>query len=76
LKLETCPNCNYTSFERSTYCPVCGMQLTYPLWKKIGAWVLLILIGYGWVRCNLRFMGGLGKPSEGRPVVEEYRPTI
>lgn len=63
------------SFDRSTYCPVCGMQLTHPLWKKIGAWVLLILIGYGWVRCNLKFMSGLGKPSEGRPVVEKFRPT-
>jgi hypothetical protein len=52
------------------------MQLTHPLWKKIGAWVLLILIGYGWVRCNLKFMSGLGKPpSEGRSVVEKFRPT-
>lgn len=51
------------------------MQLRHPLWKKIGAWVLLVLIGYGWVRCNLKFMGGLGKPNEGKPVVEKFRPT-
>ncbi|MFB3904920.1 MAG: hypothetical protein ACE15E_15825 [Acidobacteriota bacterium] len=75
MRLESCPNCNYISFGRRTYCPVCGMQLTYPLWKKIGAWVLLILIAYGWVRCNLKFMGGLGKPTEGKPVVETFRFT-
>lgn len=57
-KLEKCPNCEYILVDRSTYCPYCGTQLTYPLWKKLGAWVLLILIAYGLVRCNIRLLDG------------------
>ncbi len=59
VKLESCPNCHYTLLERSTYCPYCGIQLTHPLWKKLAAWMLLILIGYGLVNCNLRMLDGL-----------------
>jgi len=42
-------------------CPYCGYQLTQPLWKKAGAWALLVIIGYGFVRCNLQLMQGLDK---------------
>jgi len=59
VKLESCPNCHYTLLERSAYCPYCGNQLTHPLWKKLAAWMLLILIGYGLVSCNLRMLDGL-----------------
>jgi len=33
--------------------------LTYPLWKKAGAWILLILIGYGLIRCHVQMLDGL-----------------
>ena len=59
IKLESCPNCHYALLERSTYCPYCGIQLTYPMWKKLAAWALLILIGYGLVDCHLRMLKGL-----------------
>ena len=59
VKLESCPNCHYTLLERSTYCPYYGIQLTHPLWMKLAAWMLLILIGYGLVSCNLRMLDGL-----------------
>ncbi len=58
-ELENCPNCHYTLLERSTCCPYCGTQLTHPKWKKLAAWVLLILIGYGLVNCHLRMLDGL-----------------
>ena len=29
--------------------------------EKSGAWVLLAVIGYGFVRCNLQLMQGLDK---------------
>ena len=56
--LESCPNCHYVLIERSTYCPHCGLQLTHTPWKKMGAWILLILIGYGLVRCHLEMLKG------------------
>ena len=59
MELESCPNCHYTLLERSTYCPYCGVQLTHPRWKKMGAWVLLIVIVYGLVRCHVRMLDGL-----------------
>ena len=59
--MEVCRNCDYTVPDRMAKCPYCGCQLTHPLWKKAGAWVLLLLIGYGFVRCNLRLMQGLDK---------------
>lgn len=59
VKLESCPNCHYTLLERSTNCPYCGIQLTYSPWKKLAAWLLLILIGYGLVDCHVRMLDGL-----------------
>ena len=59
--MEVCRNCHYTVPDKTARCPYCAYQLTYPLWKKAGAWVLLVAIGYGFVRCNLRFMQGLDK---------------
>jgi len=59
VDLESCPNCHYTLLERNTYCPYCGTQLTYPLWKKLGAWILLVLIGYGLLRCHVQMLDGL-----------------
>ncbi len=59
IELESCPNCRYTLIERSTYCPYWGTQLTHPPWKKMGAWILLILIGYGLVTCHVRMLDGL-----------------
>ncbi len=59
VDLESCPNCHYTLLDRSTYCPYCGAQLTYPVWKKLGAWILLILIGYGLIRCHVQMLDGL-----------------
>ena len=58
---QVCPGCSYTLVERTTYCPYCGVQLTYPLWKKIGASILLILIVYGLVQCHLRMLEGLNE---------------
>lgn len=63
---ETCSNCNYTLLERSAYCPYCGAQLTHPVWKKVGAWILLVLIAYGLVRCHLSLLDGFGD----RPAAE------
>ena len=56
--LEACPNCRYTLSRRSTWCPYCGVQLTHPPWKKVGAWILLVLIVYGLVQCHLRLLEG------------------
>lgn len=63
MKLEICPNCNYALLQRTTYCPFCGVQLTHPVWKKVAAWILLILIGYGLVRCHASLIGGFNAPS-------------
>ena len=59
--MKVCRNCDYTVPDRSARCPYCGYQLTNPLWKKAGAWVLLVLIVWGLVKCNLRLMEGLDK---------------
>jgi RNA polymerase subunit RPABC4/transcription elongation factor Spt4 len=56
--LEACPECRYTLSRRSTWCPYCGVQLTHPPWKKVGAWILLVLIVYGLVQCHLRLLDG------------------
>jgi len=56
--LEVCPECRYTLSRRSTWCPYCGVQLTHPPWKKVGAWILLVLIIYGLVQCHLRLLDG------------------
>jgi hypothetical protein len=48
------------------------MQLTHPLWKKVAAWVLLILIGYGWIKCHMRLIGGLDGSSAARPPVSRF----
>lgn len=58
-KLDKCPSCEYVLLERTTYCPFCGEQLTSPPWKKVGAWVLLILITYGLVKCHVKMLDGL-----------------
>jgi RNA polymerase subunit RPABC4/transcription elongation factor Spt4 len=55
---EACPECRYTLSRRSTWCPYCGVQLTHPPWKKVGAWILLVLIVYGLVQCHLRLLDG------------------
>ena len=57
-EVESCPNCHYALLEKSTYCPYCGFQLTHPPWKKMGAWVLLFLIGFALVKCHLRMLEG------------------
>ena len=57
-RLEKCPHCEYILLERSVYCPYCGNQLTHPVWKKLGAWVLLVLIGYGMIKCSIRLLDG------------------
>jgi hypothetical protein len=56
--MEVCPNCGYTLLEKRAYCPYCGAQIGHPFWKKIAAWLLLVLIGYGLVTCHLRLMDG------------------
>jgi RNA polymerase subunit RPABC4/transcription elongation factor Spt4 len=56
--LEKCPHCEYILVERTTYCPFCGTQLTHPAWKKAVAWVFLILIVYGMVKCHIRLLDG------------------
>ena len=56
--MEKCPHCEYILIDRSVYCPYCGTQLTYPVWKKFGAWLLLILIGYALIKCNIRLLDG------------------
>lgn len=58
---QKCPECEYSLLERHVHCPYCGAQLTHPTWKKIGAWVLLILVLYVFVKCNLQIMKGLDK---------------
>ncbi len=59
-ELEVCPECQYTLIEKATYCPHCGYQLTAPVWKKVAAWFILILIVWGLVKCHIRlFQGGL-----------------
>lgn len=58
--LEKCPHCDYILIDRKTYCPYCGTQLTHSGWKKIGAWILLILIIYGLVKCNIKLLDGFG----------------
>ena len=55
---EVCPECRYTLSRRSTWCPYCGVQLTHPPWKKVGAWILLALIVYALVQCHLRLLDG------------------
>jgi hypothetical protein len=57
-ELEKCPNCDYVLIDRSTFCPFCGVQLTHPPWKKVGAWILLLLIGYGMVKCHTQLLDG------------------
>ncbi|MBI4446523.1 MAG: zinc-ribbon domain-containing protein [Acidobacteria bacterium] len=59
VKIEVCPNCRFTLVDPATYCPYCGVQLTAPLWKKTGAWILLFLTCYLFLQCNLRLMKGL-----------------
>ena len=62
--METCPNCNYTLIRRTANCPYCGFQLTHPLWKKVGAWILLVVIAYGLVKCHLRMLDGFQGPAQ------------
>ena len=57
-ELKKCPQCDYILLERTTYCPVCGTQLTQPMWKKAGAWVLLFLIVYALIKCHVRILDG------------------
>jgi RNA polymerase subunit RPABC4/transcription elongation factor Spt4 len=57
-KLEKCPHCDYILIERTTYCPYCGTQVTYTVWKKAGAWILLFLIIYFLVKCHVQIMDG------------------
>lgn len=64
MAMETCPNCNYMLARRSANCPYCGFQLTHPLWKKVGAWILLVIIAYGLVKCHLRLLDGFQAPAD------------
>ena len=61
--MEVCKNCDYTVPVKSECCPNCGqpMEERSSGWKKAGAWILLIVIMYGFVRCNLKMMQGLDK---------------
>jgi|GEM_PF-1733258 len=56
---ETCPECGYVSPERTVRCPNCGHPLSHPAWKRIGAFLLLLLIGYGLVKCHVKMLDGL-----------------
>ena len=55
-----CPRCNFALIESSSTCQYCGFQITHPTWKKVGAWILLILITYGLIKCHLRLLEGFG----------------
>ena len=55
---ESCPRC-FTPLSNHLYCPRCGIQVAYPFWKKMGAWVFLLFIGYVMVRCHMKMLGGL-----------------
>jgi len=57
-EFEICPHCNYALIGQTSRCQYCGFQITYPLWKKFGAWILLILITYGLIKCHLRLIDG------------------
>lgn len=57
--LVKCPHCEYILLERTTYCPFCGLQLTHPWWRKAGAWLLLMLIGWVLIKCHVRMLDGL-----------------
>ena len=72
---DSCPSCRYLLFERTAYCPHCGFQLTHPVWKKAGAWVLLIVIGYGLVRCQLRMMEGFNPANTSLTESEAGQPA-
>lgn len=65
--LESCPNCRFQLLERTANCPYCGFPLTHPTWKKIGAWVLLLLIVWGLVKCHMAFFDELSKGGAVRP---------
>ncbi|UCF36824.1 MAG: hypothetical protein JSU96_18765 [Acidobacteriota bacterium] len=56
--LEKCPNCQYVFLEKVSRCPYCGEWITYPGWMKAGAWILLILIVYGLIKCHVRMLDG------------------
>lgn len=56
---EKCPECGYISPERTTKCPNCGHPLAHPQWKRIAAFLLLLLIGYGLVKCHVKMLDGL-----------------
>ncbi len=62
--METCPNCRYMLLRRTVHCPYCGFQLTHPLWKKVGAGILLVVIAYGLVKCQLRLLDGFEVPAK------------
>ena len=55
---ETYPECGFISPERTVKCPNCGCRLSHPQWQRIGALILLIMIGYGLVKCHLKMLGG------------------
>jgi hypothetical protein len=65
--LEVCPNCGFTLLERRAYCPHCGAQIGHPFWKKLAAWLLLVLIGYALVTCHLRLLDGFPEAGSERP---------
>jgi len=56
--LEKCPHCDYILIDKTTYCPYCGIQRTHPVWKKTGAWILLIFTIYVLVKCHVRILDG------------------
>jgi RNA polymerase subunit RPABC4/transcription elongation factor Spt4 len=56
--LEKCPHCDYILIDRTTYCPYCGTQVAHPVWKKTGAWVLLVFIMYALIKCHSRLLDG------------------
>ena len=57
-ELEKCPHCDYILIDRTTYCPYCGTQVAEPIWKKAGAWVLLVFLVYVLVKCHVRILDG------------------
>jgi hypothetical protein len=65
--LDVCPNCGFTLLQRRAYCPYCGAQIGIPFWKKVAAWFLLVLIGYGLVYCHLRLLDGFAEAETESP---------
>lgn len=42
--------------------------------KKIGAWILLVMIMYGFIKCNLKMMDGLDEFQIGSSPSSQVKP--